>query len=221
MAEMDYNQQGDVAVLTLDDGKANAISPAFVDAVNEGLDRAGDDAKSVLITGRPGMFSGGFDLKEFEKGPDASMALVNKGARMLLRIFSHPQPVVIACSGHAIAAGAFMLLAADTRVGAEGDFKIGLNETAIGMTLPTFGLELAKSRLSKRYQTAAVIQAQLFDPEGARDVGFLDEVVAADSLIDHALQRAGALAKIPGDAYAANKLAIREASIATIRASLG
>ncbi|MCZ6659545.1 MAG: crotonase/enoyl-CoA hydratase family protein [Gammaproteobacteria bacterium] len=221
MAEMDYNQQGDVAVLTLDDGKANAISPAFVDAVNEGLDRAGDDAKSVLITGRPGMFSGGFDLKEFEKGPDATMALVNKGARMLLRIFSHPQPVVIACSGHAIAAGAFMLLAADTRVGAEGDFKIGLNETAIGMTLPTFGLELAKSRLSKRYQTAAVIQAQLFDPEGARDVGFLDEVVAADSLLDHALQRAVVLARMPNDAYAANKLAIREASIAAIRASLG
>ncbi len=221
MAEMDYNQQGDVAVLTLDDGKANAISPAFVDAVNEGLDRAGDDAKSVLITGRPGMFSGGFDLKEFEKGPDATMALVNKGARMLLRIFSHPQPVVIACSGHAIAAGAFMLLAADTRVGAEGDFKIGLNETAIGMTLPTFGLELAKSRLSKRYQTAAVIQAQLFDPEGARDVGFLDEVVAADALIEQALQRAGVLARISNDAYAANKLAIREASIAAMRASLG
>jgi enoyl-CoA hydratase len=217
---IDYNQQGDVAVLAMDDGKANALSHGLVDALNDGLDRAGRDAKGVVVTGRPGMFSGGFDLKELQKGPEAAQALVNKGAHLLLRIYSHPQPVVIACSGHAIAAGAFMLLAADTRVGCEGEFKIGLNETAIGMTLPVFGIELARSRLSKRYQTAAVIQAQLFDPVGARDVGFLDEVVPADTLIDRALQRANALTQLPADAYAATKLAIREPSIAAIRTSL-
>lgn len=217
---IEYSQQGDVALLVMDDGKANAISHGLVDALNEALDRAVKDTKGVVVAGRPGMFSGGFDLKELQKGPEAAMALVNKGAHMLLRIFSHPQPVVVACSGHAIAAGAFMLLAADTRVGCEGEFKIGLNETAIGMTLPVFGLELARSRLSKRYQTAAVIQARLFDPKGARDAGFLDEVVPAESLVDRALQRADALAQLPGDAYAATKLAIREPSIAAIRASL-
>lgn len=217
---VEYTQQGDVAVLALDDGKANAVSYAVVEAVTEGLARATKDAKAVVIAGRPGILSGGFDLKELGKGPDAAMALVAKGAAMLLRIFSHPQPVVAACTGHAIAAGAFMLLAADTRIGADGDFKIGLNETAIGMTLPTFGFELGKARLSKRYQTAAVIQAELFDPAGARDVGFLDEVVDADAVLDTALERAMALAGLPAEAYAGNKLALRQDSIAAIRSSL-
>lgn len=217
---LDYSQVGDVALLGIDDGKANAVGHRFVDAVNEGLDRAAKDAKAVLMTGRTGLFSAGFDLKEIEKGEDAATALVDKGARMLLRIFSAPQPVVIACSGHAIAAGAFMLLAADTRLGASGDFKIGLNETAIGMALPVFGFELAKSRLSKRAQTAAAIQATLYDPIGAQDTGFLDEVVDADALLDTAMVRATALADLPGDAYTANKLGIRQESIATIRASL-
>lgn len=216
----DYTQEGDVAVLSLDDGKANAVGHAFIDAVNGGLDRAEKDAKAVVIAGRPGVFSAGFDLKEFEKGEDATLALVERGARMLLRIFSHPQPVVAACTGHAIAAGAFVLLASDTRVGVEGDFRIGLNETAIGMALPTFGFELAKSRLSKRAQTAAAIQATLYEPTAARDAGFLDEVVAPDALSECAMRHAAALAAYPGEAYAANKLGIRAESIATIRTSL-
>ncbi|NNL85224.1 MAG: crotonase/enoyl-CoA hydratase family protein [Myxococcales bacterium] len=217
---LDFSQQGEVALLRLDDGKANAVSHAFVDAVHEGLDRSEKEAKAVVITGRAGVFSAGFDLKEFEKGQEATLALVDKGARMLLRIFSHPQPVVVACSGHAIAAGAFTLLAADTRIGARGEFKIGLNETAIGMSLPVFGLELAKSRLSKRAQTAAVIQATLYGPEQAQKVGFLDELVSPEEVVDTALERARALAEYPGQAYAANKIGIRADAIEAIRASL-
>ena len=217
---IDYDLQDDIAVITLDDGKANAVGYDLIDGVNQGLDRATQNAKAVVIVGRPGMFSGGFDLKELGKGPDAATALVNTGAAMLLRIFSHPQPVIIACTGHAIAAGAFMLLAADTRIGVEGDFKIGLNETAIGMALPTFGLELGRTRLSKRHQTAAVIQAELFNPAGARDAGFLDEVVAADAGLDTAVERATLLAGYPGEAYASNKLGLRQDSIAVIRSSL-
>jgi enoyl-CoA hydratase len=217
---IDYRQQDNIAVLTLDDGKANAVSYALVDGVNQGLDRAAQDARAVVIVGRPGILSGGFDLKELGKGPEAAMALVGTGAAMLLRIFAHPQPVIVACTGHAIAAGAFMLLAADTRIGAQGDFKIGLNETAIGMTLPTFGLELGRTRLSKRYQTAAVIQAELFDPAGARDAGFLDEVVEPDAVLNTAVERATLLAGYPSDAYAGNKLALRKDSIAVIRESL-
>lgn len=217
---LNYQRQGDVALIGLDDGKANAVGHTFIDALNEGLDRALEDSKAVLISGRPGVFSAGFDLKEFEKGPDATTALVNKGANLLLRIFSHPQPVVISCAGHAVAAGAFILLAADTRIGVSGDFKIGLNETAIGMTLPVFGLQLADARLSKRHQTAATVQAQLFNPVQAEDAGFLDQVVTADELADAALQTAAALAALPGEAYAANKLAVRQAHIQTIQASL-
>ncbi|MCZ6459340.1 MAG: enoyl-CoA hydratase-related protein, partial [Gammaproteobacteria bacterium] len=124
-----YTLEGEVAVIGMDDGKANAVGHALIDEINQGLTRSLAEAKAVVIVGRPGMFSAGFDLKEFENGPEATTALVAKGARMMLRLFSHPQPVVAACTGHAIAAGAFMLLASDTRIGVQGEFKIGLNET--------------------------------------------------------------------------------------------
>ncbi len=217
---LNYQIEGDVAIVGLDDGKANAVGHNFIDAMNEGLDKALSDASAVMITGRPGVFSAGFDLKEFEKGPQATTALVNKGANMLLRVFTHPQPVVAACAGHAVAAGAFLLLAADTRVGTAGDFKIGLNETAIGMTLPVFGLQLAAARLSKRHQTASTIQGQLFEPGEALDAGFLDALTSADTLAEVALARATELATLPGDAYAANKLAVREPYLKVIQASL-
>ena len=217
---LNYKTVGDVGVIGLDDGKANAVGHTFVDAVNEGLDAAQKDAKAVLITGREGVFSAGFDLKEFEKGTDATNDLVGKGARMLLRIFTHPQPVVIACAGHAVAAGAFMLLAADTRLGIKGDFKIGLNETAIGMTLPIFGLELAACRLSKRHQTHCVVQGQLVDPDNALDAGFFDTLVNPEQLLDRALNTAQELSQLPSQAYAANKLAVRKQYIEAIQNSL-
>ncbi|MGI9326535.1 MAG: crotonase/enoyl-CoA hydratase family protein [Pseudomonadales bacterium] len=215
-----YEKHTDVALLSIDDGKANAVGYEFMEAVNGGLDRALAEAKAVVIVGRPGVLSGGFDLQEIRKGLDAATALVDQGARLMLRLFSHPQPVVIGCSGHAVAAGAFLLLSSDTRVGVGGDFRIGLNETAIGMTLPIFGLTLARERLSKRHLSAAVIQAQMFDPHGARDAGFLDEVVSADDLRARALARASELAQLPGEAYASNKLGARQVAIDTIRASL-
>tara|TARA_B100000035_G_scaffold101752_1_gene86277 strand:- start:962 stop:1621 length:660 start_codon:yes stop_codon:yes gene_type:complete len=217
---LNYRLQDKVAVIGLDDGKANAVGHDFVDAMSEGLDKAEREAGAVVITGRDGVFSAGFDLKELAKGEQQRTDLVNRGAAMLLRLFSLPQPVVVASAGHAIAAGALVLLAADTRLGAAGDFKYGLNETAIGMSLPPFGMEMAKCRLSKRHQTQAIIQAQLYDPDAAQQVGYLDQVVAADALEAQALEQAAALAELPGEAYAGTKLAVRRDYIDRIAASL-
>ena len=209
-----------VAVLRLDDGKANALSHALISEINQAMDTANTDAKAVVIVGRDGMFSGGFDLLELRKGPDAALALVNRGAEMLNRVFTHPQPVVAGCTGHAIAAGAFLLLACDTRIGSHGDYRIGLNETAIGMALPVFGFELAKARLSRRHLTAAVTQATIYDPEGAMDAGFLDRTIPAEELLKAAVEEAARLAEFPAQAYAANKLGIRQETANVIRASL-
>ncbi len=217
---MNYEQNGDVALLHFDDGKANAVSHDLVAAMNEGLDQAEKDAKAVIVHGRAGRFSGGFDLKEISKGPEAAQALLNKGAHMMLRMFSHPQPLIAACTGHAIAAGAFMLLACDSRVGTSGEFLIGLNETAIGMSFPVFGHELATNRLSKRHLTSALIQSQLYSPEEAVDAGFLDLVVGEDELIQSSLDLAKKLAELPGEAYAKNKLDSRKLPIDKIRQSL-
>ena len=217
---MNYEQQGDVAILHFDDGRANVVGHDLITAMHQGLDRAEQEAGAIVILGRPGRFSAGFDLDELKKGPEAGTALVTAGAKMLLRLFSHPQPLIGACTGHAIAAGAFMLLSCDTRLGTAGDFKLGLNETAIGMVLPVFGLELAAARLSKRHLTAAAIQARLFNPEQAVDAGFLDLVVSEDELVQRSVEAAAQLAQYPAEAYAGNKLAIRASSIERIRQSL-
>ena len=218
---LDYRLEDHTALLQLDDGKANVVGHAFIDAVTEGLDRATSEAQAVVIAGRPGRFSAGFDLDELQKGPEAAGKLVGRGARLLLRLFTHPQPVVAACTGHALAAGAFVLLSCDTRIGAAGDFKIGLNETAIGMSLPVFGFELAKARLSRRYLTPAVTQAKIYDPEAAAAIGFLDEVVDGDHVIERALAEANELGSYSTDAYSANKMGLRSEAAAAIEASLG
>ncbi len=129
-----YDLREGVARLSLDDGKANAISHAMLDAVNGALDRAEKEAGAVLIAGRPGRFSAGFDLSVMRSGGAAVGELVGGGARLALRLYEFPSPVVAACTGHALAMGAILLLASDTRLGARGDFKLGLNEVAIGMT---------------------------------------------------------------------------------------
>ena len=218
---VEYALVDSVAVLSCDDGKANAVGYALIEALNDGLDRASDEAESLVIAGREGMFSAGFDLQEIGKGAAAAGALVDRGARLLLRLFSHPQPVVAAATGHAIAAGAFMLLASDSRLAAEGSYKFGLNETAIGMALPVFGIQLARARLASQHLTQAVTQATLYDAAGAQAVGFVDRVLPAQALYQAAIEEAARLGELDRAAYAANKLAWRQPYIDAIRASLG
>ncbi len=216
-----YELLDHVAVVALDDGKANAFSPDMIATVNGLLDRAETEAKAVVLTGRAGLFSGGFDLRVIRgDDPEAARNMSLGGARLMMRLYGLPLPLVIAASGHAIALGAFCLLTADYRIGTAGDFRIGLNETAIGMSLPPFGLMLASERLSKRYVTRAAIAATLFSPEEAKDAGFLDEVVAADELKNAALGAARGFLDLDGSAYAAVKQGLRGDSIKAVLAGL-
>jgi len=193
---------GGVAIVHLDDGKANALSPAVIEALGKALDQAEEAGQAVVLTGRPERFSAGFDLGVMrDGGPDAARALVAAGARLALRVARFPAPVVIACNGHALAMGAVLLVAADTRIGTEGEFKIGFNEVAIGLTTPLFLVELARARLSKRHFLRAVVQSEVYAPADATDAGFLDRAVAADALLDVAVGEAERLAKLPRAAY--------------------
>src|SRR5713101_2236105 len=131
-----YRLEEKVAVIEMDDGKVNAISHSVIEA----LDRAEREAKAIVLSGRAGRFSGGFDLGVMRGGAEQARALVGKGAELALRLYGFSLPVVIACTGHAIAMGAVLLLSGDTRLGAEGDFKIGLNEVSIGLALPPFAM---------------------------------------------------------------------------------
>lgn len=215
-----YEVRDAVALITLDDGKANAVSPALVQQLNGALDRAEGEAQAVVLSGRAGRFSAGFDLSVMTGGMDGMRALVQSGAEVALRMYGFPRPVVIACTGHALAAGAVFLCSADLRVGAAGPFKIGLNEVAIQLPLPTFAMELARARLTPRWFTRSVTQAHIFDPAGACEAGYLDEVVAAEAVLETALQRAAQLAKLPDPAFRLTKGRERGAAIAAIRDGL-
>jgi len=216
-----YEQVADVALVTMNDGKANVFGPPMIAALNAQLDRAADEAKAVVLTGRPGLFSGGFDLNVFrDAGPAEARAMGLAGARLMMRLYGWPQPLVVAASGHAIALGALCVLTGDHRLAADGDFRLGLNEVAIGRTLPPFAWLLARERLSKRALTQAALTARMYDPEGARDAGFVDEVASADELRDVAIERAAQLAEFDANAFSAMKQGLRGEGIDTVLADL-
>lgn len=169
-------QDGDVAVIRLDDGKANALSFEVIAGLDQALEAA-QDAKAVVMLGREGKFSAGFDLSVMTGGVDDARRLLYAGAILGLRVFTFPVPVVFGVTGHALAMGGILTTCADYRVGAAGPFKIGLNEVAIGMPVPTFAVELCRDRLAKRWFTRCVQHAHICDPAEALDAGFLDEVV--------------------------------------------
>lgn len=218
--KVDLKLDGKVAVISIDDGKANALSPQVLTELDGALDRAQGEAGAVLLLGRPGKLSAGFDLSIMTAGADSARALVTQGAELLLRLYLHPQPVVVACTGHALAAGALLTLVADTRIGVRGEFKIGLNEVAIGMRLPIFAVELARERLSKRHLTAAALQARIYSPDDAVDAGYLDRVVEADVLLGEALDCVKQLAELSRGAYAWTKKLVREPMVNRVRATL-
>ena len=134
----------------------------------------------------------------------------------MMRLYGLPLPLVVAASGHAIALGAFCLLTGDYRIGTAGDFRVGLNEPSIGMSLPPFGLMLARERLSKRYLTRATMAATMFSSAEAKDAGFLDEVVPKEDLKQRALDVASSYLALDGPAYASVKQGLRSEAIATV-----
>jgi enoyl-CoA hydratase len=214
--------QNDIALITMDDGKANAINFDMLAALNDALDKAEASAKAIVLAGRENRFSGGFDLKAFATlGGEGVYKLLDGGAELLLRLYGGPLPVVAACTGHAIAMGTFILHACDTRIGASGDFKLGANETITGMNLPIFAIELARARLNPAHMTRAMVQAFIYDPAGAVEAGYLDMLVAPEKVVATATAIAEQLAALPGSAYAYNKVAMRKGTLDTIRASIG
>jgi len=215
-----FEREGEIAHIALDDGKANAVGPGLLDSLGAALDRAEKEAQAVVLHGRPGRFSAGFDLSVLGSGGEPARSLVQRGAELGLRLAEFPRPVVAACSGHAIAMGAVLLLCADFRIGARGAFKIGLNEVAIGMTLPHFARELARVRLSKRHLLRAAVHAEFYDPEGAVDAGFLDEAVAPESLDEVARAHAERLAKLDGRAFFGTRRGMLGGALEDIRQRL-
>jgi len=215
-----YELEDGIATLTLANGKVNAISPEVIAAFHAALDRSEADRAIVILTGTPGMLSGGYDLKVMTSGPQEAIALVAAGSGLARRMLAHPLPIIVACTGHAVAKGAFLLLSADYRLGVDGPFRIGLNEVQIGMTMHHVGIELARDRLRKSYFNRSVINAEMFSPAEAMAAGFLDAVVAADELMPAARAMAEQMKKLNPIAHANTKVKARRALLETLDAAI-
>jgi enoyl-CoA hydratase len=215
-----YALEGRVASITMDDGKANVFSIPMLRALHAAFDRASADNAVVLLTGREGYFSAGFDLKVIQGDPTDTIEMLHLGATLAERILSFPTPVAVACSGHCYPAGAFLLLSADARIGADGPFRIGLNEVRIGMTLPWFAIESARYRLTPAAFDRTVVNATMFSPTEAVTAGFLDQVVPAGDLAATSRAWAQDLTELHPKAHAATKLRARGQAIAALRAAI-
>jgi enoyl-CoA hydratase len=216
-----YELDGRIATITLDDGKVNAFGVAMLRAIHGALDEAERDEAVVVLRGREGYFSAGFDLKVFGGGDVAQvLEMLNLGATLAERLLAFKTPVVIASTGHTVAAGAFLLLAADCRVGTDGPFQIGLNEVKIGLTVPWFVIELARQRLHPAHFSRAVVCASMYGPREAVGAGFLDRVVSAEELREASLQEAARLAELNTAAHTATKLRARSATLAAMRSAI-
>lgn len=215
-----YSLDDGIATLTLNNGKVNAVSHDVIADFNRALDQAEQDEAVVIVTGQPGILSGGYDLKIMMTSPQNAKDLVTAGSTLSRRMLAHPFPIIVACSGHAVAKGAFLLLSADFRLGAEGAFNIGLNEVQIGMTMHHVGITLARDRLTSAAFQRAVISAQMFNPQGALEAGFLDRVVAPEELLNAANNLAQHLKKLNKAAHKNTKLKVRKALLEALDAAI-
>ena len=205
-----YQSEDNFVVITIKNGKANAISHEVIHGLNRSLDKAQEENKVVILTGQNGIFSAGFDLKVMTKSSESAKELVTKGSKLSLRMLSFPQPIIVLCSGHAIAKGAFLLLSSDYRIGIAGDFKIGLNEVMIGMTMHHAGIAIAKARLSEVYLNRSVNNAEIYNPKEAIKAGFLDMIVPEKELLSTAIKVAEMFSKLNKKAHFETKLKVRK-----------
>jgi len=219
-SSVSYQLQDGVATIVMDDGKVNALSSEMLASIGEALDQSVADDAAVVLTGRPGVFSGGFDLKVLTAGGPDAARMLEDGFALALRLLEHPAPVVIASNGHTIAMGVFLLLSGDYRIGIDGPYRIVANEVTIGMTMPWAAIEICRQRLAPAHFHRVLSLAEVYTPAEGVAAGLLDRVVGADDLLPTATTLASALAGLDRRAHAATKLRARESALRSIRDGL-
>ena len=213
--------ENQISFITMDDGKANAMSVDMLKGLNKALDEAEQSGSVVILSGRENILSGGFDLGVFKSGDNAEiLEMLTLGAELSHRMLSYPAPIIAACTGHAVAMGTFLLLCCDYRVGTSGNSKFAANEVAIGLTVPYFAIEVIKQRIINKHRSKAVGLAHFFDIEEALEAGFLDEIAKPDQVLATASSKAEEFLKLDLRAHASSKLRLREPMLAALRVAI-
>ncbi len=200
--------------IIMDDGKANAMSVEMLTQLHDALDECEDRGGSVIIQGRQGLFSAGFDLGVFKSGDQEQIhRMLESGALLTKRLLTFPNPTIAVCTGHAIAMGAFILLSVDYRISARGDFKFAANEVAIGLTVPRFATEVCRQRLVPAAFNRGLALAYYFGIDEAQTAGFIDLIVPLENLQAQVEEVAEQFAKLDLAAHTATKLRLRKGAI--------
>jgi len=210
-----------ISLITMDDGKANVMSVQMLKDLNDALDRAEQTSGAVILAGRENILSGGFDLSVFKSGDNAQiLKMLTLGAELSHRMLSFPLPIIAACTGHAVAMGAFILLCCDYRIGTKGNSKFAANEVAIGLTVPYFAIEVIKQRIINKHRSKAVGLAHFFEIDEALEAGFLDQVAEPDQVLAEATLKAEEFLKLDLDAHKNSKLRLREPMLSALRLAI-
>ena len=215
-----YHLQGRVATLRIDDGKRNALSRQVLQEIYRAFDRAESDRAMVIITGRESVFSAGFDLNVMKRGGIDALRMLRAGYALPARVLAYPYPVIVACNGHALAMGVFLMLSADYVIGSRGDFKIAANEVAIGLKMPRVAAAMLRHRLNPAAFQRAVTLSEYFNVDAAQAAGFFDDVVDPEELMTRAEAHAESLQALDVRAHTSSKRRIRAALIRKIRLSI-
>lgn len=215
-----YSLNNRIATIRIDDGKRNALSPEVLREIYAAFDQAESDGAAVILTGREGVFSAGFDLKVMQRGGRNALNMLRLGYSLTARVMRYPSPVIVACSGHSFAMGVFLMLSTDYVIGSRGEFRISANEVAIGMTMPRVAAATLRNRLTPAAFQRAVTLSEHFDPESALEAGFFDELVDVAELMSCAEARATKALELDEHAHTVSKRRIRKRLVRKIRISV-
>ncbi|MCX7552817.1 crotonase/enoyl-CoA hydratase family protein [Marinicella sp. S1101] len=215
-----YSINNGIATITMDDGKSNVASPDFLDQLNAALDAAEKANAIVILTGRAEVFCAGFDLRVLRTGVNNAFKMLMGGFWLVHRMMSYPRPVIIACNGHAIALGVFILLTGDYRVGAEGDYKLVANEVQNGLTMPHCALALCQHRVNPSHLSRAMLLSEVFTPQAAIEAGFLDLTVSHDQVMPTAQKLAEKYAQLDDTAHQESKLRMRRSFLRQLKRAI-
>jgi len=215
-----YASTDSIATVTMDDGKANVLSPEMQTEIHAALDQAVTDQAVVILRGRENIFSGGFDLAVLRSGGPAAARMLKGGFVLSERLLTFPRPVVGVCPGHAVAMGLFLLLSTDYRIGASGSFRLTANEVAIGLTMPRAAVEILRQRLTPAAFNRSVMLAEVFSPLNAVDCGFLDQVVDRSELNETAQAVATGMAALDSVAHRLTKERARGQTLIALREAM-
>ncbi len=216
-----FKSDNGISTITMDDGKANAMSVQMLQGLNDALDQAEQAGGVVILAGREGILSGGFDLSVFKSGDNEKiLKMLTLGAELSHRMLSFPLPIIAACTGHAVAMGTFILLCCDYRIGAKGSSKFAANEVAIGLTVPYFAIEVIKQRVINKHRSKAVGLAHFFEIDEALEAGFLDQVAEPGQVLAESILKAEEFLKLDLNAHTGSKLRLREPMLSALRVAI-